>query len=529
MRWSAALGVFGAFALAACTSATPAEPDAPPSAPRCVASAPVAATPSPRRVRRLTDQELDAVMSDLVGEPVTPSKGLIADPRVDGYEGDALALVVSGPKLDGYVAALEPIATKLAETAACEPASAARACAERFVRNVAPRAFGRPVTEDEIARLLTTTDLRIIARAILLAPSTLYRTEIGAVANPTERDAKLDDWEIASELSFLVTGRRPDEALRAAAARHELANDPRNVRLHAERLLKRPDARLRMQRFVRGWLQLDKLSTLQRNKSFGSFGKEERAAMSAEVDRFVEHVVFDGTGTFDELLTSSVTYPDDVLAPIYGADLLEPTHAGAAVHLDPRSRKGILSLPGFLTVHSTADRTNPVDRGVFVRVRLLCQELGAPPRAALAVPVAPTSDVSTTTREKFALHSKGGICQGCHELIDPVGFGFEGFDAIGRRRTTENGFPVDDSGFMSADVQGSFRGPAELGGLLVKSRDAQACFVAQLYRFAEGRREDDLCELEPLVAKFLDHDRSIPELLLAYVTRPEFFVRRGER
>src|SRR5207249_3359779 len=150
--------------------------------------------------------------------------------------------------------------------------------------------------------------------------------------------------------------------------------------------------------------------------------------------------------------------PDAALAPIYRADV------------DPSKRRGVLSLPAFLTQHSGVDATNPVDRGLFVRSRLLCQELGAPPLEAFKTPIPPATDVSTTTREKYEAHAKDPACASCHSMMDPIGFGFERFDAIGRYRTDEHGHEVDDGGNLGGtDVDGEFHGPAELARHLAGS------------------------------------------------------------
>jgi hypothetical protein len=162
-----------------------------------------------------------------------------------------------------------------------------------------------------------------------------------------------------------------------------------------------------------------------------------------------------------------------------------------------------------------------------VRTRLLCQEIGAPPAAALAMPVVAGADDGTTTRQKFERHSTEALCKSCHSQMDPIGFGLEGFDAIGRSRTREQGLPVDDSGFLTnADVTGPFRGPAQLAALVSQSEDARTCFVAQVMRFAEGSSPGALCEVRPLKEQFMSGGRRITDLLLAYVGRHEFFVRR---
>jgi hypothetical protein len=481
----------------------------------------VKAVASARRVRRLGDRELEAVLGDLLGganvESVASVVGgstgqLIADPRVDGWETDARAFVVSGPKLDGYVELATKLTPALVKTAACRAAEPPRACAARFARTLATRAFGRSATDDEVSELLAVYDtgaatesadagLGLVAEAVVLAPSTLYRSEIG-VATDGASEATLTDAEIASQLSFLFSGARPDDALRAAANRGEL-HDARIVGEHARRLLGMPRARVQIQRLVDGWLELGKLDAARRSKAFPEFTPQGRAAMEAELHAFVEHVVFESTGTFDELLGASLPYPE-------------------AEH-----RRGVLSLPAFLTGHATFDATNPVDRGLFVRTRLFCQEIGAPPAQAFTMPVVAGADDGTTTRQKFEQHSTDALCKSCHARMDPIGFGLEGFDAIGRVRTSEHGLPVDDSGYLTdADVTGPFRGPAELADLVSRSEDARTCFVAQVVRFAEGETPGALCEVQSLRDAFAKSGRSITDLLLAYVARRELYVRR---
>ena len=143
------------------------------------------------------------------------------------------------------------------------------------------------------------------------------------------------------------------------------------------------------------------------------------------------------------------------------------------------------------------------------------------------MPVAAGADDGTTTRQKFEQHSTDPLCKSCHSQMDPIGFGLEGFDAIGRFRALEHGLPVDDSGYLTdADVVGPFRGPAQLSQLVARSDDARTCFVSQVMRFAEGSSPAALCEVAPLKEQFVTGGRRITDLLLAYVARHEFYIRR---
>jgi len=516
-----------------------ASPELDPAAtPSLCSDAEVAVQASPRRLRRLGDRELYTVLSDLAGSPVTAGADVIGDPMVDGWETDARAFVVSGPKLDGYLALVTTLAPVLVRAAECLPREPARSCAARFARTTATHAFGRPPSDAEIADLLAVFDtgvatesqdagFRLLAEAILLAPSTLYRSEVGqAGVAAAGSEVVLTDYEIASQLSFLFSGSRPDDELLAAAARGELTK-PENAVAQATRLLAMPRAHVQIEHMIEDWLELGTLDATKRSKSFPEMTPAVLAAMHDELRRFVDHVVFEGSGTLDELLGSSTSYPSAALTPIYGPDLLAVPNAGAAVALDPQHRRGVLSLPAFLTGHASYDATSPVDRGLFVRTRLFCQEIGAPPPAALTMPVVAGADDGTTTRQKFEQHSTDPLCKGCHSQMDPIGFGLEGFDAIGRFRTHEHGLPIDDSGFLTdADVVGPFRGPAQLSELVARSDDARTCFVSQVMRFAEGSSSGALCEVRPLKDQFVTSGRRITDLLLAYVARHELYVRR---
>jgi len=520
-----ALCAAGALTLLAGESSDPAGPSS--RAPD-IASASLA---TPRRVRRLSDVELDNVVERLVGMRPKPSAAMVKDVRVDGYDVDE-SFLVSDPKLDGYVDRAQELAPLVVAAYPCVANEDANACADRTTRVIAQRAFGRPATEEQIAdlRVVYATGAQkspehgreLVAQAILLAPSTLYRSEIGAPPKPGEVEVRLDDWEIASQLSFVLEGTRPDDELLAAAARGEL-RDPAHVRAQAERLVRGPLARAQMRRFAEGWLKVGRFATVKRGAA--EFRPSVRDAMVRELGRFIDHTVFDNRGSFDDLLLSSTTYPDPELAFIYGTDLLDPPAGDQAARLDPAHRRGVLSLPIFLTNNASLTITSPVERGLFVRVRMLCQDLRPPPADALTRPL-PANDKAPTTREKFRQHTEDGRCQGCHKMIDPLGFGFEGFGLIGRRRTEENGFPIDDSGRLDqADVEADFHGPAELSVQLAKSQAVRRCFLSQMYRFAEGRPPTDYA-LEPLAQSFEQNQRRVVDLLVAYVTRPEFFVRR---
>jgi hypothetical protein len=242
---------------------------------------------------------------------------------------------------------------------------------------------------------------------------------------------------------------------------------------------------------------------------------------------FVEHVIFDGEGDLWTLLTAPYSFMNGELAAYYGVE--GPAEGWDRVEMDPARYAGIMTHASILATNAKANQTSPVHRGKFVREQLLCQILPPPPDDIDIVP--PDLDPNLTTRERFAEHSENPYCAGCHHLMDPIGFGFEHFDGIGRWRDMENGIAIDASGEItnSADVGGTFDGVTELAYRLGASRQVGECMTRQWFRYANGRGEtpDDECTMEHLFESFEGSDRNIRELLVAITTTDAFQYRQA--
>jgi hypothetical protein len=323
----------------------------------------------------------------------------------------------------------------------------------------------------------------------------------------------------------------PDDALFAAADADAL-RAPDAIEREARRMLDDPRARGPVRDFALMWLGVEALRTAPKNADlYPLFDEAVRAAMEEETARFVEHVVFESTGRYDELVTADYTFVNAALAPVY--DMSAPSgDAGFARvdHTDGR-RAGLLGHASLLARYAHSDQSSPIQRGVFLRRNLLCQTFAQPPADAGGVP---DVDPSATTRERFAAHTANAACASCHQFIDPVGFGFEHFDAIGAWRETESGHPVDASGSLD-DVNGlgtgttaPFSSLPELGAILAASDAAETCFARQYYRFARGAREtaSDRCAVKSLEDAFLESGGDIRELMVRVFTSPDFSRRR---
>jgi hypothetical protein len=201
---------------------------------------------------------------------------------------------------------------------------------------------------------------------------------------------------------------------------------------------------------------------------------------------FVKDVVFDGQGGIAELLSAPFAYADAGLAPIYGKSL-----SGTGLQkltFAPGERAGYLMQAGFLASNAYAIRTDPIHRGLFVERDLLCRTIPDPPPGASMTPLPPISDTVKTTRQQIELLTSPASCNSCHSLINPPGFAFEAYDAIGALRQTDNAAPVDTSGTTTIDGQPvSFSNAAELVQALAQSAEVRACYVGKWLEYAYGR------------------------------------------
>ena len=250
-------------------------------------------------------------------------------------------------------------------------------------------------------------------------------------------------------------------------------------------------------RFHEQWLQLTRINSVEKDPAvFPGFSSDVATAMQQEVRSFVDAAVWEGDGKVATLFTAPYTFMNDTLGKFYGVGGLSPTFGRvdqAALGLRPAS--GILTMGGILASYADRNNTSPTHRGVFVRKALLCEGLPPPPANANVVP--PVQKPNQTRRQAMIDHAQDPTCAGCHQRMDPIGFGFEGFDASGAWRTTDAGQPIDASGsIVGSDVAGAFNGPAELGAKLAASDQVLSCAATQWFRYAFGRDAGELTDGE---------------------------------
>jgi hypothetical protein len=505
-----------------------------------------------QRARRVSLGEYERAVSDLIGVDAGLASAMAPEPSVHGFDNQAVALSISSGNFEEFATAatLAAEATNVDALAPCAPDLAPEQCASSFVTWFVPRAYGRGLSGAEEADLRALYEkgaaldgyergIRTVIEAVLISPYFLYRTEVGKAQRSLT--AELDAQEVANAVAFAVTGKRPDVALFDRAASDPQFRTPEVLREEAARLAETPQSRQHLARFLRGWLGVSDLRTVNKIPAmFPRFTNRLKTELDVEMDLFLDHVLTEKNGTLEALLGSPVTFASTtILDAIYARDYAPPLvppatpdpGSFAMIDLNTKLRKGVLSLGGWLAAHAPVHRSSPVDRGLAVRTRLFCKTLAPPPASAIANTPGP-GDSNATTRQKFQQHTANKTCQSCHMYIDPIGFGMEMMDALGSFRDTEAGLPVDSSGeLVDTDVNGPFYGPAELADRLLASREVRNCFVVQMFRYVEGRDEQpaDACELSVLQDFFATPGRTMGELLTEIVAQPRFIHRSVEQ
>lgn len=506
-------------------------------------------TPEPGRspLRRLTREELDETLLDLLGDATRPANRLLPVETVGGFSNNADVRTMSALVAEQLMALAEETAQRasadLPRLLGCDPdaeADGGDACFATFLARFGRRAYRRPLDADETARLAAVfstsrerwgvrVGVELALEAMLMSPDFLYRVERpdpSAVAGDVVR---LDPWQLASRLSYLFVGSTPDDELLDAAASGGLA-DAEGIETQARRLLDDPRAGDVMIRFFDEWLDLRQLEGLTKDPVLHPEYTEELAPLfREETHAFLREVLATEGGAFPLLLTADWSMMNRELAAYYGVE----GPAGDAferVELDGSRAAGILTQASFLATRAKSFETSPVHRGMFVRAGLLCGTVPPPPEGVR--PIAPDPDPDLTMRERLRQHREDPNCNGCHRQMEPLGFAFEHFDAVGRWRDEENGLPVDATGeIVDSDVDGTFDGASALGERLASSRQVSDCMAQQWFRYGQGRRESadvDACSLAQLADAFAEGGQDLRELAVALTQTDAFLFRRVE-
>jgi hypothetical protein len=444
-------------------------------------------------LRRLTSYEYDNTVRDLLGDTTRKSALVLPeDPRTpfdNDYDKQAPSkALVEGLELlaRDTSRALITDAARREKVLGCTPSGASDTeCFTTFLKKFGRRALRRPLSDEEVTRFKTfqsfateASDFYAGVETALLAflqhAEFVYRVEIGTPVPNRSDTVRLNDFELATRLSYFVWATTPDEALLDAAQSGALA-DAAGVQAQATRLLADERGRATVNRFHSLWLGYDKII------DSNALSKD----MLAESKALIERVLFEQKKPWEAIFTSTETYVTDSLAKHYGLPATGST-TPQWIPYGTSGRKGIISHGVFLTNGAKLEDTSPTLRGLVVRARLMCQDIPPPP-PTVDTDLPPLEPGQCKVERLAKSHSAGG-CANCHSKMDPIGFGLENYDQQGRYRTTE---PVNTACAITGDGElagvGKFKGPSELADLLVADGSLQACAAKQLYRFAIGR------------------------------------------
>lgn len=507
--------------------------------------------PNPGRttIRRLNRNEYNHTVRDLFGIDFAPGHDFPADGAGgEGFDNVGDALFIPPILMEKYFEA----SRRIIESLYSSPASLERVLVVKpgerttpseaalgTLRYHATLAFRKRVADEDLASMValfeknTTAGMDFAAairpslQAILLHPAFLFRIEED---QPGKDHWRIDDFELATRLSYFIWSSMPDRQLFKLADQGKLS-DPATLRAETERLLADPRSIALSRHFAGQWLGFDALRDVVEPDAerFPTFTPSLRASMYRESVEFFNHLIRENR-PLTELIHSDYTFANAELARHYGIPGVSDDRF-QKITLTDRQRGGVIGQASILTATSAPLRTSPVVRGKWILETLLGTPPPPPPPDAGELPADDKSLEGLSFRERLEQHRTQPSCAGCHEKIDPLGFGLENFDAIGRWRTEDaNGHPIDSLATLPGDI--TFSTPAELKELLLA---ADELFIRNVSRkmlaYSLGRPLEYYDEpvVTDLVKTLRSHDLSSRELVHAIVASKPFQYRSATR
>ncbi len=422
----------------------------------------------------------------------------------------------------------------------CEPERGrTNECAEITIGHFARRAFRRPISDDELARLMSLYRMvlgdggsyrdavKVALEAALVSPRFLFRGEIQPDPNNPRAIHPIDEWALASRLSYFLWSTMPDGELFRQAQRGTLRA---NLDAEIRRMLQSPKSRAFVTGFAEQWLQTRNLDLVTPDrKLFPEFDEALRSAMRKETELFFESVLRDNRSVL-EFLDADYSFVNERLARHYGIEGIQGEEF-QRVSLQGTHRGGLLTMASVLTVTSNPTRTSPVKRGKWVLDNLLGSPPPPPPPDVPELKEDKNVVLTGSLRQRMEQHRENPLCASCHARMDPLGFGLENFSATGAWRTNDFSFAVDPSGKLVSGE--SFAGPDELRKILVNTKNEEfaRCLTEKLLTYALGRGLEsyDRCAVDQIVQALADHQYRFSTLISEVIKSVPFQNARGER
>lgn len=538
---------WAAVMMTACTGTVGDEPDetthsagGEPSAGRGGTSSQVETTGT-MPLRRLSREEYANTLRDLLGQ--APKSHELFSVDESGPFGYAQGGAVSSQEVDRM---LESTATlidrfvmsQLKTMAPCTPKDEDdRACVGSIVKWFGSRAFRRQLGATEHASLMKSFDtarasaslsnsLKETLQVTLLSPGFHYHWERGDEAPVVKNGlVVLTGFEVASRLSYFLWQTMPDDELLAAAQAGQLTNAAA-VGAQVKRMLMDPKASQGIRGFVTAWLPLRGLRS--DDTSLGDHAT--RVSMKESLLKFVDDlIVGEGDGLFQTLMAGDYAFVDGEVSKLLGMTNVETTGTMQRKPFVDAARAGLFTQPAFLAATADTTLATIIHRGRFVYERLGSCAAVPPPTGAIPPP--PPKPPNASVREHMSAHANEGVCRGCHQFMDPMGFAFDNFDTMGRARSTDDyGKPTDTSGQMplNDEVMIQFEDAADLMRQLGKQDPALRCFARQLFGYALRLPNDDANEraIVDVEDGFVADNGNIKQLMARLATANAFYVRQ---
>lgn len=466
--------------------------------------------------------------------------------KKEGFDNHVLNL--STDRLEGYYNAANGIGTLVGSSevnrekvfgSSCVNASnVSDSCLETFLAEFGRKIFRRPLNDTEIASYINTfkmgsglgndESVKLLVQRLLLSPNFLFKVEVEGTAESNNL-LKLSPYELASRLSFALTGASPDDMLLEDVAENGL-NDERLL-FHARRYFNSTRGQRHIERFFRQWLSLETISGLDSNDMFPGLSEDDaKNQLLDEMNKVVNNEVFTKNSSYKELMSTQQGYvASDFLKSIYKMSSSE----NGFVTL-PQERKGLLTRAAFLFYGH--DDSHPILRGVKILEDVLCVPMDSPPADAIAMRT-PASHL-LSTRQRFTEMTSPSACIGCHSKINPVGFAFENFNGLGMIRTQEQ--IIDNFGQVIAthnidaqttlelgDDTFSVNGGSEAGERIAVSDQAAACFSRKVFRGVMGKQEtqNDSCAIGAMYNEASDSNKSVLSIFEQIILSDNFKSR----
>ncbi len=482
---------------------------------------------------KLPDREAEVIPNHClspVDNPITfaPTTAFPPDDRSIGYErGSSISREWDQATTDAALEVAAYVSTHLESLSGVDDSDGDRPAKLReFARKFAERAFRRPLSEDQarayVDRIFDESGdpdraIRRVVLLVLKSPRFLFREIDG-------RDAH----DVASRISFALWDSSPDAALLQAAANGELST-PEQVRGQAERMVGDLRARSKVRDFFLQWLRVEHPPDLAKDRAkYPDFDPAIASDLRTSLELSLDETLWGEKGDFRQLLLGEGLFLNGRLAKFYGVDLPDDAPF-RKVKDDGEGRAGVLTHPYLLANLAYSGTTSPIHRGVFIARSVLGRSLRPPPVAV--APLAPDLHAGLSTRERTILQTSPASCATCHAMINPLGFGLEQFDAVGRFRRREGDKPVDASGVYEAPSgeMARYDGAQELASILAASPETHSALVEQLFHHLV---KQPILAYGPdrqasLVRKFAENDFQIRKLMVDIVAETALGHRAG--